>query len=268
MQENAEIKPISMRCKICGGTLVNDWLGGACICENCGNKWDLSDMIPNLSDYSRVIEKIKRAQELLNDTDSSASAGQALVMFKSAESDCKKFNDAAGSELSAICQKGKEQAVIIGHYASAKSYFEKENYIKANDEFKKTVGFKDTEEYLLKCEDGIKIQRKKRMPYAVIIGLVLPAVLTIVLHLKTGIDFWPCVAIFLIAAAGAAYAVYLEGVLSIIIEILSFIVAVPLLLFLLLSYGFGMNITTASRISIGVPLLIVAVIAVLAERKN
>ena len=98
MSDTVEIKPISMRCKICGGKLVNDWLGGACVCENCGNKWDLSDMIPNLSDYSRVIEKIKRAQELLNDTDSSASASQALVMFKSAESDCKKFNDAAGSE--------------------------------------------------------------------------------------------------------------------------------------------------------------------------
>ena len=268
MSDTVEIKPISSRCKVCGGKLVNDWPGGACVCENCGNKWALSDMIPNLSDYSRAIDKIKRAQELLSDTDSNTTAGQALVLFKSAESDCTRFNDAYGAELSAVCKKGKEQAGIVGHYAAAKSYFEKENYIKANDEFKKTAGFKDTEEYLLKCEDGIKIQRKKRIPYAVIIGLVLPAVLTIVLHLKTGIDFWPCVAIFLIAAAGAAYAVYLEGVLSIIIEILSFIVAVPLLLFLLLSYGFGMNITTASRISIGVPLLIVAVIAVLAERKQ
>ena len=268
MSDAAEIKTISERCKICGGKLVNDWLGGACVCENCGNKWSLSDMIPNLSDYSRAIDKIKKAKELLNDIDSSASAGQALVLFKAAESDCTKFNDAVGSELSALCKKGKEQAGIIGHYASAKSYFEKENYIKAFDEFKKTGGFKDTEEYLLKCEDGIKIQRKKRIPYAVIIGLVLPAVLTIVLHLKTGIDFWPCVGIFLVAAAGAAYAVYREGVPSIIIEVLSFVVAVPLLLFLLLSYGFGMNITTAFRLSIGVPLLIVAVIAVLAERKQ
>lgn len=268
MSDTVEIKPISARCKVCGGKLVNDWLRGVCVCENCGNKWDLSDMITDFADYSRVVEKIKRAHELLEDTDSSASAGQALVLFKSAESDCTRFNDAYGAELSAVCKKGKEQAGIIGHYAAAKSYFEKENYIKAHDEFKKAGGFKDSEEYLFKCDDGIKIQRKKRIPYAVIIGLVLPAVLTIVLHLKTGIDFWPCVAIFLASAAGAAYAVYLEGVLSIIIEILSFIVAVPLLLFLLLSYGFGMNITTASRISIGVPLLIVAVIAVLAERKQ
>ena len=268
MSDTVEIKPISMRCKICGGKLVNDWPGGACVCENCGNKWALSDMIPNLSDYSRAIDKIKRAQELLSDTDSNTSAGQALVLFKAAESDCNKIGDAFSAELSALCKKGKEQAGIIGHYASAKSYFAKENYIKAEAEFKKTGGFKDTAEYLLKCEDGIKIQRKKRIPYALIIGCILPVILAIVLHEKAGLHVGLCIPVFLLTAAGAAYAVYLEGTLSIIIEILSFVVSVPLLLFVVLAYGFGMEVMTALKIAVGVPLLIVVVIAVLAERKQ
>ncbi len=268
MSEPVEIKPISMRCKICGGTLVNDWLGGACVCENCGNKWSLSDMVPNFADYSRVIEKIKRAKELLNDTDSAASAGQALVMYKSAESDCTKFNDAVGAELAAVCREGRAQASVTGHYASAKAYLEKENYRRARDEFKKAEGFKDSEELLVKCEEGIRIQRKKRIPYAVIIGIILPLILAIVLHEKAGLHIGICIPVFIVCSTATAFAVYLEGTISIIIEILSFVVSVPLLLFLVLAYGFHMEVMTAVKIAVGVPLLIVAVIAVLAERKQ
>lgn len=268
MQENAEIKPISMRCKICGGTLVNDWLGGACVCENCGNKWSLSDMVPNFSDYSRVIEKIKRAKDLLNDTDSAASAGQALVMFKSAESDCRKFNDAVGAELAEVCKEGRAQASVTGHYATAKSYLAKENYRRARDEFMKADGFKDSEELLTKCEEGAKIQQRKRIPYAVIIGMILPLILSIFVHETAGLPLWSCVLIFIVCWAGAAFAVYLDGTISILIEIFSYVVSVPLLLDLILAYGFHMDHATALKISVGVPLLIVAVIAVLAERKN
>ena len=268
MSETVEIKPVSMRCKICGGKLVNDWLNGVCVCENCGNKWALSDMIPGFADYSRAVEKIKRAKELLNDTDSPASAGQALVLFKSAEADCTKFNDAYGAELIAICKEGRTQAQVIGHYSSAKNYFEKENYRRARDEFKKAEGFKDSEEYLPKCEEGIKAQRRKRIPYSVIIGMILPLILALVLREKVGLHIGICIPVFLVLSAAAAFAVYLEGSVSIIIEILSFVVSVPLLLFLILAYGFNMATMTALKIAVGAPLLIVVVIAVLAERKQ
>ena len=70
-----DAKPVSMRCKICGGSLANDYFAGACRCENCGNKWNLSDMIPNYKDYQKVIDKLNRAAEALDNADDPAKAG-------------------------------------------------------------------------------------------------------------------------------------------------------------------------------------------------
>ncbi len=98
--------------------------------------------------------------------------------------------------------------------------------------------------------------------------MILPLILALVLYEKVGLHIGICIPIFLVLSAAAAFAVYLEGAVSIIIEILSFVVSVPLFLFLVLAYGFNMETLTALKVAVGVPLLIVVVIAVLAERKQ
>ena len=135
----ASVKPVSMKCKICGGDLANDYMLGACVCENCGNRWSLADLIPNYKDYSRIIEKLNKAKELLADGADEAQSGQALILYKSAEADCLKFTDAIASDLLKLCNKGQEDARTAKIYASGKSYLEKENFRKAFSEFEKNA---------------------------------------------------------------------------------------------------------------------------------
>ena len=72
-------------------------------------------------------------------------------------------------------------------------------------------------------------------------------------------------------AAGSAllfFVIYMEGTLSVIVEIFSFLLSVPLILYMILAYGFHMAPGTAVKLAVGIPVAVVAVIAVLAERKQ
>ena len=262
------IKPVSMKCKICGGDLANDYMLGACVCENCGNRWSLADIIPNYKDYSRIIEKINKAKEMLADGADTSQAGQALILYKSAEADCLRFSDSIASDLLKLCNAGQEEAKKAKTYASGKSYLEKENYIRALSEFNKVKGYKDTDLLIPQCEEGVKVQRRKRIPYAVIVGMIIPAILGFFLHEKAGLNIPLCILVFLAGSALLSFVIYLEGVLSIIVEILSFLLSVPLLLYMILAYGFHMAPGAAVKLAIGIPVAVVAVIAVLAERKQ
>lgn len=264
----ASVKPVSMKCKICGGDLANDYMLGACVCENCGNRWSLADLIPNYKDYSRIIEKLNKAKELLADGADEAQSGQALILYKSAEADCLKFTDAIASDLLKLCNKGQEDAKTAKIYASGKSYLEKENFRKAFSEFEKIRGYKDTEILIPQCEEGIKIQRKKRIPYAVIVGMILPAILGFFLHEKAGLNIPLSILVFAAGSALLFFVIYMEGTLSVIVEIFSFLLSVPLILYMILAYGFHMAPGTAVKLAVGIPVAVVAVIAVLAERKQ
>ena len=268
MSEISEIKPITLKCKICGGSLVNDYLKGVCACENCGNRWSLSDVIPNFKDYSGIIDKINRAEDLLSEKEDSAKAGQALIAFKSAKAQALKLNDAYASDLALICDKGVEEAKTVKAYAEGVTYLDKKNYRKALSEFEKTKGYKDTEILMERCREGAAIQKKKRIPYAVIVGMIIPAIAGIFLHEKLGVHIGICIPVFILGTALFGFLIWLEGVFSIITEILSFLLSVPLLIYSILAYGFHMEPGTAVKIALGVPVAIVAVIAVLAERKN
>ena len=62
-------------------------------------------------------------------------------------------------------------------------------------------------------------------------------------------------------AAGCSYAVYLENTLSIVIIVASFLSAVPLILFMILAYGYGMESGPAATIAIGAPVALVVAAA-------
>ena len=260
-------KPVSLKCKICGGDLVNDYLAGACRCENCGNRWNLSDLVPNYKDYQRVVEKLNRASEILDTADDPAEAGQALLMYKSAAADCMDHTDVIGADLMRLSKEGQEKAVTMKHYTSGRSYMGKGNCRKAITEFEKVKGFRDTDILIEQCREQARIEKKKRIPYAVIIGMIVPAVLCIILKEKAGLPIAACIPIFIILSAGLGFVVYLENVWSVIIEILSFLSAVPLILFVILAYGFHMSVGLSAGIAVGVHLGILILMAVLAERK-
>lgn len=262
-----DAKPVSMRCKICGGNLANDYFAGACRCENCGNKWNLSDLVPNYKDYQKIIEKLNRAAEMLDNADDPAKAGQAFLMYKSSAAACMDHTDAVGADLMRLCKEGQDKAVLVKHYTTGKSYLEKDNCRKALAELEKVKGFRDADILAEQCREKAAIEKKKRIPYAVIIGMIIPAVACILLKEKAGLPIAACIPIFLILSAGFGFVVYLENAWSVIVEILAFLSAVPLILFVILAYGFHMSVAMSAWIAIGVPVGLLVLFAVLAERK-
>ena len=182
-----DAKPVSMRCKICGGNLANDYFAGACRCENCGNKWNLSDLVPNYKDYQKIIEKLNRAAEMLDNADDPAKAGQAFLMYKSTAAACMDHTDAVGADLMRLCKEGQDKAVLVKHYTTGKSYLEKDNCRKALAELEKVKGFRDADILAEQCREKAAIEKKKRIPYAVIIGMIIPAVACILLKEKAGL---------------------------------------------------------------------------------
>ena len=268
MSDNTGAKPINIKCKICGGSLANDYLAGACKCENCGNRFSLQDIIPDFKNYSRIIEKINKAGELLSDKKDSALAGQALILYKSAKAECIRISDAVSSDLCRLCDEGEKRAEEVKRYAEGMTYFEKGNFRKAHSEFEKISGKWDTDLMLEKCREGMAVQKKKRIPYAVIVGMIIPVILSIFLHEKAGLHIGLCIPVFLLGSALLAFVIYREGVLSVIAEILSFLCSVPLLIFAILAYGLHMDTFVAVRIAVGLPIAVVVIIAVLAETKK
>ncbi|MBR1855159.1 MAG: hypothetical protein IJ794_18810 [Lachnospiraceae bacterium] len=258
---------LSMKCKICGGDIANDYLIGACVCENCGNRWAMAELVPNYKDYTHVIEKLNRANELVADREDAVMAGQAILLYKSVSMECVKHADEIASDLMRISKEGLSRAEQVKHYATAKAHFEKKAYRKALSEFEKAKGMKDVDEMIERCQEEIAAARKRRIPYAVFIGMIIPAIVCLFLKERFGVPVGLAIPLFLAGTAGLGFAVYLDGTLSVIVEIASFLLLVPLLLFLVLAYGVHMSAGPAACIAVGVPLGIVVTMAVLAERE-
>ena len=255
------------KCTICGGDLANDYLLGACVCENCGNRWSLEELVPTYKQYTHIIEKINSANDLIAAQAGVKQAEQALLLYKSAAAECVKHTDDISNDLMELCRDGQAKAAQIKDYAAAKSHFEKKAYAKALAEFEKMQGVKDADELAQKCREEIAAARKRRIPYAIAVGVVIPAILFFVLKEKADISIALCTLIFIAGSAGLGYLVYLNGVWSMIVEILSFILLVPLLLFVVLAYVFHLSTGLAAGLAVGIPLVIVVIIAIFAERQ-
>ena len=62
-REMSDVKatPVSLKCSVCGGDIVNNYLAGLSQCANCGNRWNIADVIPDYGKYSRIIANINKA---------------------------------------------------------------------------------------------------------------------------------------------------------------------------------------------------------------
>ena len=85
------VKPVSMKCKICGGDLANDYMLGACVCENCGNRWSITDLYPDYAKYQRIIANITKANDIVESDTKAASANEAKLLYKTSVIECTKL---------------------------------------------------------------------------------------------------------------------------------------------------------------------------------
>ena len=98
-------KPISLKCKVCGGDIVNNYLAGTSYCANCGNRWSIADLYPDYAKYQRIIANITKANDIVESENKAASANEAKLLYKTCVIECTKFNDPISSDLIRICEK-------------------------------------------------------------------------------------------------------------------------------------------------------------------
>lgn len=252
-----EMKSLSVKCKVCGGDIVRDYMAGTCVCAHCGNKWPMEEMVPDYRNHKRAIELMTKANEILIGKPDVASAGQVKLLYKRAIVDCTEHPSAISAELIKLCNDGLAKTRHFEIYARGKNFFDKQNFRQAMSEFKKIPDYRDVQEMIPVCEKEILVSRRKHIPLAILVGMVLPAIIAIVLSEKVGLPIAVCIPVFIVLSAATAYAVYLEKTLSVVIIVLSFICAVPLILFMILAYGFHMETRTAAIVAVVSPIAII-----------
>ena len=260
--------PISLKCKVCGGDIVNDYLAGVCSCLNCGNKWSCEDLIPEYNKYQRIIAGINKASSTLSGASTVAATNEAKILYKTSASECGKINDAVSADLLRLCNEGQEESSKLGQYLRGKDYFQRASYDNAIMEFAKIPGYRDSSSLIEQAKTKIAEERKKNIPWAVVFSLILPAIFAIILKEKAGVHLAIVIPVFLICSAGLGYVLYRGGVISIIIKVISFLSAAPLINYMILAYVFNLGVVPSAIIAIAIPIVLIAVFAVLTEKKE
>ncbi|MBO4747030.1 MAG: hypothetical protein J5607_03080 [Clostridiales bacterium] len=251
---------VTLKCSICGGEIRADYLSASCVCAHCGNKQPITDILPEYANHATAVEKIRQARSLMEEKPDVAKISQAKLLLHQASTECF-HTDTVSADLLKVCKDGIKETEDLRHYAVALSHMEKKNYRQAITEFERIPGFRDTDKLVEDCKVLAVKDKKKQIPIAIAIGLVIPIVLGVLLYEKTPVPIWAIIPICLTLAAGCSYAVYLENTLSIVIIVASFLSAVPLILFMILAYGYGMESGPAATIAIGAPVALVVAAA-------
>lgn len=259
----------TLKCNICGGDLIRDYSAGLCRCGHCGNSRPLAEAEEGYKDFAHIIEKINKADSLTEGPDVGLKqAEEAVLLYKSAAAACtsQRYSDMS-AEIRDLCKVRLEKAEKLKKYAQAKNYFDKKAFKKALNGFEQLKEYRDSDILAAACRDKLAEAQKKRIPYAAAVGPILPAILFFILIENTDMSLAACVLIFAALAAVLGYAVYLHGVFSAIIEVLSFVMLVPLLIFTVLVYLFHLSTGLSAGLSIGIPLALAIVIIVFTERQ-
>ena len=265
MQE-VNITPVSLKCKICGGDIVNDYLVGTSRCANCGNRWAIADLYPDYAKYQRIIANITKANDIVESENKAASANEAKLLYKTSVIECSKFNDPISSDLVRICEEGQKKADLLAIYAKGKGYFDKGTYNSAMSTLSKAKGFRDADAMIEICKEEIAKKRKKDIPWDVVFSLPLPAAVGLFFR---EVCHWPwavCIILFLAGSAGLGYVLYKGGVIEIIIKILSFLAAGPIIIFSVLEYAFHVPTVISVIAAIVAPIALFIVFAVSTEQ--
>jgi hypothetical protein len=258
--------PVSLKCKVCGGDIRNDYLAGTCACMNCGNRWSLADIIPDYTKYSKIIANINNANSIVETGSKATSANEAKLLFKTAIMECNRFNDHVSADLINVCEEGVRQTELLGCYIKGKTYYEKRSYSSAVRELAKVPGYRDADVIVEICKEEIEKERKKQIPWAVVFSLIIPAAVGLFLREQFGCPWAVCIILFLLGSAGLGYVLYRGGVISVIIKIVSFLAATPLILYSILAYGFHMKSSVAVVIAIVGPIVMFILFASFTEQ--
>lgn len=260
------ITPVSLKCKICGGDIINDYLAGTSYCANCGNRWAIADLYPDYAKYQRIIANITKANDIVESENKAASANEAKLLYKTSVIECSKFNDPISSDLVRICEEGQKKADLLAIYAKGKGYFDKGTYNSAMSTLSKAKGFRDADAMIEICKEEIAKKRKKDIPWDVVFSLPLPAAVGLFFR---EVCHWPwaiCIILFLAGSAGLGYVLYKGGVIEIIIKILSFLAAGPIIIFSVLEYAFHVPTVISVIAAIVAPIALFIVFAVSTEQ--
>ena len=256
------------KCRICGGDLANDYISGTCFCTHCGNKSPLAEADAHYADYEHIIKQLKSAEAAdMSGKNDLKLTEQALLMYKNALTACSLSKPMPQvEEIKKLCREKADICALRRKYLAAKEHFENKAYSKAYDELKELKDYEDAEELIAKCGEEIEKERKKRIPYSIGVGLILPAILFFFLREKYDVALAPIFAVSLIAAGLDIFVIYRGGALAALVEVLSFVLLVPLLLFALLAYVLHLPVKTAAVAAVVLPVVIAVIVVIIAER--
>ena len=260
------INPVSLKCKVCGGDIVNNYLACASYCANCGNRWSIADLYPDYAKYQRIIANITKANDIVESENKAASATEAKLLYKTSIIECTKFNDPISSDLVRICEEGQKKAELLAVYAKGKGYFDKGSYNSALSTLAKVKGFRNADAMIEICKEEIAKKRKRDIPWDVVFSLPLPAAVGLFFR---EVCHWPwviCILLFLLGSAGLGYVLYRGGVIEIIIKILSFFAAGPIIIFSIMAYAFHVPTWISVITAIGAPIALFIVFASATEQ--
>lgn len=260
------VTPVSLKCKICGGDIINDYLVGTSRCANCGNRWAIADLYPDYAKYQRIIANITKANDIVESENKAASANEAKLLFKTSVIECSKFNDPISSDLVRICEEGQKKADLLAIYAKGKGYYDKGSYSSAISTLLKAKGFRDADAMIEIAKEELEKKRRKDIPWDVVFSLPLPAAVALFFR---EVCHWPwavCILLFLAGSAGLGYVLYRGGVIEIIIKILSFLAAGPIILFSILAYAFHVPTVISVIVAIVAPIALFIVFAISTEQ--
>lgn len=139
-------------CKMCGGELIFNHLAGTCKCANCGKKKAVSELYPGYVKYAPITKALNKANSILNNRTTLASADEAKLLFKQAIDECGRFNDEVSSELVKSCNDGLAKVKQFESYCRGKHFFDNKSYKSALAELEKVKGYRDADEMIARCK--------------------------------------------------------------------------------------------------------------------
>ena len=228
--------PVTFKCKICGGDIVNNFLVGSCVCAHCGNKWNLEEMIPDYSQYSNIISNINEANEIISNNPTSVTLERAKSLLTFAITESENIDGVVTLELAKLSRDEIAKIDQLQSYLKGVSFFEKQNYQAALAEFEKIPGYKNTEELKEQCKVNVTKDRKALKILEVALGMLAPAMICITLKILADVSFAILIPVFIVTSAVLGFFIYRGGLPASIIEFVTFMLVGPFVLFLIIRY--------------------------------
>lgn len=228
--------PVTFKCKICGGDIVNNFLVGSCVCAHCGNKWNLEDMIPDYSQYSNIISNINAANEAVSNNPTVVSLERAKSLLNFAVEESEELDGVIASDLAKMSRDEIVKIDRMQGYMKGMAFFEKQNYQGALEEFEKIPGYKNSDELREQCKVHVEKQNKTNRFMEVFLGMLFPAMLCIVLKIAADMSIAILLPLFLGLSVVLGFLIYMGGLPGSIVKLASVLSIAPFLIFIIIRY--------------------------------